>query len=195
MTKAYQRKRFFLWNTSQPRVLAGMEIIFFILLVITGAAFAVIAGKDLTASYFAAHLGIRNTLDILIPSLVVINLIGLAASMILAVFFTHRIAGPVYRLCNILKKIGQGDLAQTIHFRKGDEFRELESAATEMKDALQNRIRTLKILSSEINLQVGNMPGVADQPEFSQLRRNAEEMDQLLATFRLPNLNATEEAK
>jgi len=172
------RRKFFLWKSSQPRLLAGIEIIFIVLLLITGAVFASIANRDLTEAYFKAHLAIRNMLEILIPSLIVINLIGLLASIVLAVFFTHRITGPVYRLCGILKEVGAGNLAQVVQFRKGDELKELDDAATEMIAALQDRVRGLQSLCAELNRQVESGLGSADQPNVRLIRQKVKELDE-----------------
>ena len=180
------RRKFFLWNSSQPRLLAGIEIIFIVLLLIAGAAFAAIANRDLTDAYFKAHLTIRNMLEILIPSLVAINLLGLAVSVVLAIFFTHRIAGPAYRLCRILNEVGEGNLAQVIQFRKGDELKELDDAATEMIVALQNRVRGLQLLSAELNHQVESGLENADQLKVRVIRQKVQELDEQLAAFRLP---------
>jgi nitrogen fixation/metabolism regulation signal transduction histidine kinase len=182
-----QRKKFFLWKSSQPRLLAGNAIIFIVLLVTAGAVFASIANRDLTGTYFKAHLAIRNMLEILIPSLVVVNVLGLVASMILAVFFTHRIAGPVYRLCGILRGIGEGNLVQVVRFRKGDELKELDDAATEMITALQDRVRSLQSLCAELNRQIESDLGSGTQPNVRVIRQKAKELDEQLAAFRLPS--------
>ena len=187
MNKAYFRKQFFLWESSQPRLLVGMEIIFLILLAASGSVFGIIAGRDLTSAYFKAHLAIRNTLEILVPSLIVINLLGLVTSVVLAVFFTHRIAGPVHRLCNILRQIGQGNLAQVVRFRKGDELHELDDAATEMIVSLQQRVRMMQTLSAELNHQIESTLGTVDQPEVRTMRQKAKELDAQLSAFQLPS--------
>ncbi len=187
MNASYQRKNFFLWKSSQPRLLVGIEIIFVILLLITGGIFALVANRDLTETYYKAHLTIHNMLEILIPSLVIVNLMGLIASIVVAVFFTHRIAGPVYRLGRILREIGQGDLAQTVHFRKSDEFRELGAATVEMIAALQERVLGLQSLSAKLNRQLGSAFGSADQPDVRALRETARELSDQLAAFRLPS--------
>ncbi len=180
MKKRFPRKQFFIWKSSQPRLLAGIEIIFVILLLISGGIFAVIANRDLTETYFKAHLTIRNTLEILIPSLVVVNFLGLIASAVVSIFFTHRIAGPIYRLCSILQKIGQGNLAQIVKFRKGDELTELGDAATEMIMGLQGRVKELKTLSAKLNAEIVNK-------QFDQARETAQTLDNNLSVFQMPS--------
>ncbi|MEW6403620.1 MAG: hypothetical protein AB1649_17630, partial [Chloroflexota bacterium] len=125
--------------------------------------------------------------DILIPTLVGINLLGLIASIVLSIFFTHRIAGPVYRLCRILKEIGQGNLVQSIHFRKSDELKELDAAATEMITSLQARVRTLQNLSADLICQTEILSVNGSQPECRAMRETARQLEGQLAEFRLPS--------
>jgi hypothetical protein len=44
------------------------------------------------------------------------------------IFFSHKIAGPIYKLNIFLKKIPELGVLQTMHFRDGDYFRELEQS-------------------------------------------------------------------
>ena len=179
MKKNYARKRFFLWKSSQPRLLAGIEIIFIILLLISGVIFAIAANRDLTESYLKAHLTIHNTLEILVPSLALVNIAGLIVSVVLAVLFTHRIAGPVYRLCRILERVGQGDLTQAVKFRKNDELTELDDAATGMILGLRNRIKDIQAVSAKLTSDI-------DRNELEQARLTAQALETSLSAFQLP---------
>jgi len=157
--RAYHRTTFFLRKSSQPRLVVGIEIIFLILLIISSAILLLIANRDLTTTYMQAHLKIRNVQDILLPTLVAINVGGLALGAVLVLFYTHRIAGPVYRLCQTLRQIGQGNLSQSVHFRQTDELRELETATTEMVAALRARIARLQALAAQTRALTRAMSG------------------------------------
>lgn len=186
MKASHRRKIYFQWKSSQPRLLVGIEIIFFVLLLITGGLFALVANRDLTGAYYTAHVTIRNMLEILMPSLAIVNFLGLIASLAAAVFFTHRVAGPVHRLSYILRGVGQGNLAQAVHFRKGDELKELDAASTEMIAALQARVLCLQSLSAKLDRQLESASEGLDQPEVRVMRETVRELNDQLAAFRLP---------
>ena len=179
MKKNFARKRFFLWKSSQPRLLAGIEIIFISLLLISGVIFGIVANRDLTESYSKAHLIIRNTLEILVPSLALVNIAGLIVSVVLAILFTHRIAGPVYRLCRILEQVGRGDLTQAVKFRKNDELTELDDAATGMILGLRSRIKDIQAVSAKLTSDI-------DRNELEQARLTAQALELSLSAFQLP---------
>ncbi len=186
-TTSYQRKQFFLSDSSQPRLLVGIELIFLILLVISGAIFYLIANRNLTTTYFQAHLHIKNMLEILIPLLIAINLVGLIIGAVLTLFYTHRIAGPVYRLCRILRQAGQGNLAQAVNFRKDDELKELDKATTEMLTALNQRVQKLRTIATEVNAEAQAIATAhpALNGDLSDLTNAAQALEQELAAFRL----------
>lgn len=52
-------------------------------------------------------------------------LISIPAFMILSIFITHKLAGPIYRIEKTLKKMAEGDFKEKINFRAGDELQEL----------------------------------------------------------------------
>jgi methyl-accepting chemotaxis protein len=182
---SFPRKRFFLKDSSQPRLLIGVQAIFILLLIISGTVFAIIANRDLRVAYFQAHLNIRSTLDILLPALVLVNLAGLALGIVLSLFYTHRIAGPVYRLCRILREIGQGNLAQVVKFRKSDELHELDDAATEMIVNLRRRVLTLQELSMTLSGEVNAAIASPDKETIMNIQRTAGLLENGLAAFKL----------
>jgi methyl-accepting chemotaxis protein len=65
-------------------------------------------------------------------------------ALVLAIFFTHRIAGPAYHLKQDLKKIQAGDLTIQTAFRKGDLFKDVAEAMNEATGQLRQEITAVK---------------------------------------------------
>ncbi|MBT3315906.1 MAG: methyl-accepting chemotaxis protein [Anaerolineae bacterium] len=175
------RRKYFLRDSSQPRLLLGIELIFFTLLIVSGIIFYLVANQDLTASYYQAHLKIKNLKDNLLPILIGLNLAGLAVGAVLAVFFTHRISGPLYRLNCVMKEIGQGDFDHVIRFRNGDELKDVEAAACEMLRGLNERVNKLQYLGKQLEEDVGKLPPSAKE----ELAVDMQNLMQALAEFEL----------
>ena len=175
------RRKYFLRDSSQPRLLLGIELIFFTLLIISGIIFYLVANQDLTTSYYQAHLKIKNLKDNLLPILIGLNLAGLVAGAVLAVFFTHRISGPLYRLNKIMKAISQGNLNHVIKFRNGDELKDVEAAACAMLFGLNERIRKLQGLGEELQERIQELSPSTDE----ELAGDVESLMQALAEFQL----------
>jgi methyl-accepting chemotaxis protein len=64
-----------------------------------------------------------------------------AAIAVIAVFFSHKIAGPIYRLEKTLDSIASGDLTASANLRSGDQLVELATEVNSMTRTLNHSIR------------------------------------------------------
>lgn len=55
---------------------------------------------------------------------VLIIFLSVIASGFFGVFFLHRVAGPVFRFRQVLKRMGSGEIPPEVHLRKRDFFKE-----------------------------------------------------------------------
>ncbi len=85
--------------------------------------------------------------------------LGLLAIFVTAwtMFITHRIAGPLYRIDQCMKKLTSGDLTVRGHLRKGDQAVEIMETFNGMAESLENSVKRLKQLGPQVN------PPVKDQ--------------------------------
>ena len=65
---------------------------------------------------------------ILLEALGVSSLVSILVVGLFMIFYTHRIAGPAYKLRQSLEKLARGETAEKISFRKNDEFQKLAEA-------------------------------------------------------------------
>jgi nitrogen fixation/metabolism regulation signal transduction histidine kinase len=61
-----------------------------------------------------------------------VALIGL-----MGIYFTHKVAGPIYKMKRLLKQVGQGNLRVDARLRKGDELQDFFDAFTQMVAGLR----------------------------------------------------------
>lgn len=66
----------------------------------------------------------------------IIQLVFLGITFILTIFLSHRIAGPLFKLKRAIDEVRNGNLDQTIYFRKNDHFIELQDSFNEMVQSL-----------------------------------------------------------
>jgi HAMP domain-containing protein len=65
---------------------------------------------------------------------VMVILIGM-----LGIFFTHKVAGPIFKMRRLLKEVGDGRLVIDTRVRRGDELQDFFGAFTAMVDSLRAR--------------------------------------------------------
>lgn len=70
--------------------------------------------------------------------------LNMAAVYGLIVYYSHRIAGPMYRFAETLKRIGDGDLTQTVKLRKHDFLQELGSEIDRMTHGQAAAVQELR---------------------------------------------------
>ena len=143
---------------------------------------------------------ITNLNKSLLVDVAIVSIIILAV----AVFLSHKIAGPIYRFEKSTEIIGDGDLTFRVHLRKYDELKEFESCFNNMVSQLQDKIKKENQLVKDINISLTRMSRTPDIPKYisKELIEIAESMKKINSGFRVngeetPELfeNKTEEAK
>jgi nitrogen fixation/metabolism regulation signal transduction histidine kinase len=61
-----------------------------------------------------------------------VALIGL-----LGIYFTHKVAGPIFKMKRLLKQVGEGHLHVDARLRRGDELTDFFDAFTQMVEGLR----------------------------------------------------------
>ena len=69
--------------------------------------------------------------------------------VLLTIFFSHKVAGPVFRLEKTCHGMIQGDYTNEIHLRKGDELQNLALLLNEVNNVTNQRMRSLKDASND----------------------------------------------
>ncbi len=145
--------------------------------VVTGTIIYSFCGRTLTTVFRDSRLKIMSTADFIFPGLVlsailVILVVG-AATVFMALYVSHRIAGPVYRMHQDILSLHAGNLKQIFRLRDKDEMKPLAQALNDMARKVQQDISILKAevaaleksgqeLSSPAQEHVKNMKRVLD---------------------------------
>ncbi len=130
-----RRKKLVINKPVQRRIIFAVSFVPILGLVGATLAVALLAGRVLDE----ARLAEVNlpTLAPLFVSLFFFILTAGALVVVQALRYSHRIAGPMYRLCQSIKRIQKGDLDFHVKLRDGDEL-------TEIATELNHLISTLK---------------------------------------------------
>ncbi|MCM8784365.1 MAG: cell wall metabolism sensor histidine kinase WalK [Candidatus Omnitrophica bacterium] len=128
-------------------------IIKFCILVILGSLFIggllyVFTRGSTTVTFENLRATVKTTADFLFPILiqtilVTTILVGIA-TIILTLFVSHKIAGPLYRFKNELSSVGKGDLSRNFQIRKNDQLQDLALSMNEMINRLRENFMELK---------------------------------------------------
>ncbi|MFH0984197.1 MAG: hypothetical protein V1882_01525 [Candidatus Omnitrophota bacterium] len=122
---------------------------------ILGAIVYFFCTQTVTTVFKDSRLKIVTTADFILPGLligiaVVIAVVGIATAL-MALYASHRIAGPVYRIRRDLRSFKAGSMEQVFRVREKDEIKALAAELDEMARAIQKSMADIKAEVSGID--------------------------------------------
>ncbi len=154
MSNKHKRRNFFIKKNFQGRLILGY------FLFVTGGCLlftlilAAFSADTLTVVYQNHDLQLGQTPLMLVKKILaaqwVFVVLGGSLIVLAALFITHRLAGPVFRLERALDNMNSGNLNDTIHLRKKDEGKELALKINNFNHQLSQQIRLIETNSKSI---------------------------------------------
>jgi signal transduction histidine kinase len=140
-----KRRQLFIKGTLQGRYLRLLVLAMFLPTVFIGGCLYYLI-LHIMAEEIVFPDAIASLLFPAIQKINIIILIGLPVLffviLILGLFLSHRIAGPVFRLERDLEEIAEGHFDRRIAFRKKDEMRSVAEKVNRLLDKVQERLKT-----------------------------------------------------
>ena len=97
-------------------------------------------GNPIQQRYYETQAQPPTTrLELVLPVILLNNLLIMVALALMAVWYSHKVAGPVYRIKSVIAGSMAGETDQRIYLREGDELKDL----AEKINALLERIDRL----------------------------------------------------
>lgn len=100
--------------------------------------------NTMTATYRHHHLALQRTAEAILPALIITNLVVLLglliATVIVTLYVSHKIGGPLYRLNKSLESIGNGNLSLRIGLRQHDQLMDFASGINQMTQNLNHKV-------------------------------------------------------
>jgi methyl-accepting chemotaxis protein len=155
MEKKWKRRNFFIKKELQGKYIFSFFIFVIFSSVLYAAIFSMLSADSLTIVYKDSNLTLGQTPHILFAEILKANwlliLSGGILGVVIAMFLTHRFAGPIYRLEQSVQKMSDGNLAFDVTLRKNDDGKELAAALNGFKEDLAARIGSMSELSDAID--------------------------------------------
>ena len=113
--------------------------------------------------------------------LVIFQILFTLIVFVIGIFFSHKIAGPMYKLVNYLKDVRSGSEATGVYFRSGDYFQEVANEVNKTLNFIQEReINDIKYIK-EINAFLNNISLVVPEdkkPVIQEITSKLSEIEQ-----------------
>lgn len=162
---------------------------FIFLSVLVLSAILLFQVKDTTITAFVdSRLVIVDSSDFLIDALVGFGLIGVLivafGGLLVAVTFSHKIAGPLVNILRNIHQAANGSFNRSIKLRNQDEMVSLAEGLNDMFTETYGRIKRLKELSSELDVQIAQLHNLSiDADKLVEIKQVKNRLDATLAEF------------
>lgn len=151
----FRRRNYFIKKKFQ----IDFSIKFLILIVIEAilaiGLFIYLAKGTLTTSYLGSELKIAKTSEFFLPTLLLSNLVILGVTgivgIIVMIFISHKIAGPLYRFEQTLADIGNGNLTHRFRLRQDDQLIQLAASINKFTEGMDKMAGDMKYNTYEIS--------------------------------------------
>ena len=153
-----RRRNYFIDKKFQSIFILKFCMLVIIGAVISGAIIYALSMSTVTTTFENSRLMIKSTADYMLPAVllsgaIVVILTGLATIMV-TLFTSHRISGPLYRVEKDLEEIASGNLTKRFNLRQTDELKKLAENLNNTVEALRTEFEQLKREISELDSSV-----------------------------------------
>ena len=143
-----KRKNYFIKKKFQASFIVKFCLLVTIGSLLSGAIVYFMSKSTLTATFENSRLVIKNTSEYILPavflsSTIVIVAIGFVAILV-TLFTSHKIAGPLYRIEKDIEAMVDGNLSKPISLRERDEIKPLAESLNQMRENLSKDIAAMK---------------------------------------------------
>lgn len=109
--------------------------------------------------------------------------------IILSIFLSHKIAGPIYRLETDIEELSKGNLRKRVRLRKGDELKTIADQINNLASTIDRTIGESKFTAKEISVGLSDLKGNTSpddklKPTVDKIQKNISELNEILAKFK-----------
>ena len=145
----YRRKNYFIKRDFQSKFILKFCLIILIGTILSTGLLFLFSQGTLTSSFQQSRLVIKNTSLAILPAVIYTNLITLGmitlATIVVTLFVSHKIAGPLFRFEKELKEIEKGNLTKSIKLRKKDQTTDMADSLNKMSAGLHEKVLDIRI--------------------------------------------------
>ncbi len=147
--------------------------------------------QTLTTAFINSKLRVMSTGDFLLPALLVIALVITAVVSFMTglrlLLFSHKIAGPLYRLEKSAEAIGGGDLKLSIRLRSDDELQDFAQTMDGMVRDLRSWAVQIKRQNDKLRELLQRASQVSGIPKdlLQALQAAQKQLDEAISHFRV----------
>lgn len=190
--RTYKRRTYFIERQFQTKF-----ILKFCALVAVGGLLTIgilyfLSMRSTTVSIVNSRVVVRSTADFLLPVLLqtvlIVTVLVSIATIIVTLFVSHKIAGPLYRFKKVMQVLAEGDFSSEFHIRHLDQLQDVADTFNEMIRKIRQELGQLKhnLLTLKEKLSDISEHEIAEHKRsaLAELKRICEELNKVSRYFK-----------
>jgi methyl-accepting chemotaxis protein len=173
METKHKRRNFFIKKELQGRYILSFFIFVVLGSIMYAAIFSMLTADSFTIVYKDNNLTLGKTPYILLAEMLKANWIlilsGGVAGVIIAMFLTHRFAGPLFKLERVVREMAAGNLSVDTTLRKRDEGKELAELINLLKETLAANVKSMRELSAAMDSSIRKAAAAGSKEELGSI--------------------------
>jgi methyl-accepting chemotaxis protein len=131
---------------------------------------------------------LSNLFGLVLTPLIAANLLALAVSVPLSLLYSHKIAGPIYRLQQSFDLLLSGEMNIMINLRRQDEFKYLADKVNALIDYMRRNVGEVKLSYRLVQKRTDQIKKLAnaDPVDMESLKKELLELERFFSERREP---------
>jgi len=180
----HKRRNYFIDKNFQTKFIVKFCLVVIFSSLAIGSLLFVLLKSFTTVAIENIHVTVKSTSDFILPIvieiLLIVSVLSALCVVMLTLFASHKISGPLYRLKKEVEKIKEGDLRANFTTRKNDQLKELSVTFTDMDRVLIAKYSELKEKIEELKKSLDKQ-GESKRESLEKIR----ELEEALNYFKI----------
>lgn len=156
-----RRRNYYIKKEFQRNFIMKFCALVFVGSLVSGLLIYAMSAATVTTTFENSRLTIKSTADYILPTvllstIVVMSVVG-AATVIITLLTSHKIAGALYAIEKRVDEVSAGNLKTEFHLRSGDQLKSLAVSLNVMVGSLRKGVRDLKDAANELDTAIGSL--------------------------------------
>lgn len=190
--RSYKRRIYFIEKKFQTNFILKFCTLVAVGGLLTIGILYLLAMKSTTVSVVNSRVVVRTTADFILPILiqtvVIVTIIVSLATMIVALFVSHKIAGPLYHFKKVMQALSEGDFSSDFRIRHLDQLQDIADVFNKMIARVRSELKSLKDNFYSLKEKLDNISEqeISEHKRaiFSELKRISQELNKIINYFK-----------
>lgn len=191
--RPYKRKIYFIEKEFQAKFIFKFCILVAIGGLLTVGILYLMAMQSNTVSFVNSRVVVCTTADFILPILIqtvaIVTVIVGLATILVTLFVSHKIAGPLYRFKKVMQALIEGDFSSDFKIRHLDQLQDLADTFNTMIVKIRTELKALRdnfaALKTKLDDIAENEVSEHKRPYLNELKRISIELNKIIQQFKI----------